>query len=88
MKLRYTYPRWLQNKLAWKLWKNIFCRIGWHLWDEYISEGNRYFYCDACEQMEKFTPQSKAESGSYAERDNIILQEVWHGNNKKYLSRT
>jgi hypothetical protein len=45
----YTYPKFLQNKLCWYLWKRIFCKRGWHLWDEVSSLDEHYLYCDACE---------------------------------------
>lgn len=48
----YTYPRLLQNKVVWALWKRICCPRGWHLWDEVLSftgpGGNNYLHCDAC----------------------------------------
>ena len=44
----YTYPRVLQNNFCWWLWKKTFCKRGWHLWDEVLSE-RHYLFCDACE---------------------------------------
>jgi hypothetical protein len=46
----YTYPKFLQNRLAHWLWKKLFCRMGWHLWDEVLSLDYHYLYCDACEK--------------------------------------
>jgi len=44
----YTYPRWLQNRLCWWLWRHLCCRCGWHLLDEVASD-RHYLYCDACD---------------------------------------
>ena len=44
----YTYPRWLQNRLCWWLWRHLCCRYGWHLLDEVVSN-RHYLYCDACD---------------------------------------
>ena len=50
----YTYPWWLQNRVAWWLWKKLACPVKWHLWDE-VGKGDRlgsnYLYCDACGVM-------------------------------------
>lgn len=43
-----TYPRFLQNKFIWWLWKRLLCPHGWHLWDEVLSTDHT-LYCDACE---------------------------------------
>jgi len=48
----YTYPGFLQNKVCWYLWKKLFCRNGWHLWDEVLSDDSHYLYCDACDCTE------------------------------------
>ena len=54
--LKYTYPKFLQNKIVWKLWKKTFCKHGWHLWDEVITCGKKkgkayhYLSCDACDE--------------------------------------
>lgn len=45
---KYTYPKALGNRLAWKLWHKLFCGIGFHLWDEVKSGKDHYFFCDAC----------------------------------------
>jgi len=44
----YTYPRLLQHRVVWWIWKRVFCPHGWHLWDEVGGE-THYLYCDACE---------------------------------------
>ena len=44
----YSYPRWLDNRIAHRLWRKLFCRIGWHLWDETASLDSHSLYCDAC----------------------------------------
>ena len=47
----YSYPKILQNKLCWYLWKKFQCPKGNHLWDEvYSSKDDHYLYCDACEK--------------------------------------
>jgi hypothetical protein len=43
----WTYPKVLGNRLVWRLWKRLFCKRGWHLWDEVSSEYH-YLFCDAC----------------------------------------
>lgn len=45
---KYTYPKALGNRFAWKLWRKVFCRIGFHLWDEVKSGKDHYLFCDAC----------------------------------------
>ena len=42
-----TYFRLLDNRIAQWLWKLLFCRGEWHLFDEVLS-GKHYLYCDAC----------------------------------------
>ena len=37
------------NKIILLIWKKIFCKRGWHLWDEVSSVDDHYLYCDACE---------------------------------------
>lgn len=42
----YTYwPFWPSWMLP--VWKKMFCRIGFHLWDEVLSDYH-HLYCDAC----------------------------------------
>ena len=48
-KLEFTYPKVLQRKSVWRIWKKTFCKRGWHLWDQCISDKNELF-CDACER--------------------------------------
>ena len=36
-------PMWLLP-----LWRKLFCRVGWHAWDEVASLESHYLYCDAC----------------------------------------
>ena len=31
------------------LWKKIFCKRDWHLWDEVWTFDKHYLHCDACE---------------------------------------
>ena len=44
----FSYPKCLQNKLIWYLWKRFQCPKGNHLWDEVLSLDNHYLSCDAC----------------------------------------
>jgi len=46
----YSYWFLLDNRLAQWLWRKLFCRIGWHLWDEVLSDLGHRLYCDACEE--------------------------------------
>ena len=39
----YCFPQFLLP-----LWKLIFCKRGWHAWDEVYSSVDHYLYCDAC----------------------------------------
>lgn len=32
------------------LWAKLFCKKGWHVWDEVWSLHDHYLYCDACER--------------------------------------
>ena len=33
------------------LWKQLFCKRGWHIWDEiYTTNYEHYLFCDACEK--------------------------------------
>lgn len=48
-----TYPRFLQKKFIWNLWKKVMCKYGYHLWDEVASDADHYLYCDACEKSLK-----------------------------------
>lgn len=47
----YSYPSVLDNRLAHFLWRILFCRTGWHLWDEVKSGENHYLFCDACDEV-------------------------------------
>ena len=47
----YSYPKILQNRLIWWLWKKFQCSKGNHLWDEVISNDEHYLYCDACDEL-------------------------------------
>jgi hypothetical protein len=42
----YHFPR----ALLW-LWRLVFCRRQWHLWDEVASTDSHYFVCDACGEV-------------------------------------
>ncbi len=44
----YTYPGFMSNRLCQKIWRIMFCRRGWHLWDEYIGYSLHYLFCDSC----------------------------------------
>ncbi len=46
----YSYPRIFDNRAARIVWRSLFCRGGWHLWDEVLSGVNEahYMTCDAC----------------------------------------
>jgi len=46
--LNVTYPRFLQNEISRMLWEVIFCKIGFHLFDEVSSARGHYLFCDAC----------------------------------------
>ena len=46
-----SYPYVFQNIFVWKLWKNLFCPMGWHLFDEVQSIDEHYLSCDACDAM-------------------------------------
>lgn len=46
----YSYPKVLDNRVMHWFWKRVFCRTGWHLWDE-VSSVENYLFCDACEIM-------------------------------------
>jgi hypothetical protein len=50
-KWRYITYYW-PCRLLW-LWRWLFCRRGWHLFDEVLSSWDdgpaHYLYCDACE---------------------------------------
>jgi hypothetical protein len=49
----YSYPSIFANRLGWFLWKRLFCRTGWHLWDEVWSLDFHGLFCDACEIEEE-----------------------------------
>ena len=46
----YSYPRLLDHRWIHRIWERLFCRRGWHLWDEVMSGVGEahYLYCDAC----------------------------------------
>lgn len=56
--LTLTYPKFLQNKLAWFIWKKAFCYRQWHLWDEYIIGNQHYLHCDACGKEIRFKEET------------------------------
>lgn len=41
------YTHYWPLKLLW-LWRLLFCRREWHLWDEVESDCDHYLSCDAC----------------------------------------
>ncbi len=51
----YTHPSILsRGPIGW-LWKRLFCRMQWHLWDEVLGTGGatesgweHYMVCDVC----------------------------------------
>jgi len=47
--LNITYPWILQNKLALAIWKSVFCKNGFHLFDETTDVKNHFLSCDACD---------------------------------------
>ena len=44
-----TYPSIFGNAFVWAIWARLFCRRGWHLWDEVLSIESHSLFCDACE---------------------------------------
>lgn len=46
----HRYPKLLDNAYAQFLWRKLFCRGGWHLWNEVLSglDERHYLFCDAC----------------------------------------
>ncbi len=46
----FTYPLWLDSPPVRFVWRILFCRGGWHLWDEVESIEEHYLFCDACEE--------------------------------------
>lgn len=46
--LEITYPKFLQNDIVRLLWHKLFCKNGWHLFDEVQSVDSHYLFCDAC----------------------------------------
>lgn len=47
--LSVSYPNIWCNKVVHYLWKVLFCRIGFHLFDEVQSVTDHSLYCDACD---------------------------------------
>lgn len=45
----YDFTHYVPMWLLW-LWKRIFCKRGWHAWDEVWSVERHYLVCDACER--------------------------------------
>lgn len=43
-----SYPKILDNEQSHKLFKDIFCTQGFHLFDEVLSMDSHTLYCDAC----------------------------------------
>lgn len=46
--LGYSYPDVLDHRPIQWLWRILFCRMGWHLWDEVVSLYEHCLSCDAC----------------------------------------
>ena len=44
----YSYWLILDRPFIQWLWYKIFCKKGWHLWDEVYSIDEHYLFCDAC----------------------------------------
>ena len=51
---RYSYPYFLDNNAVHRFWKHVFCKAGWHLWDEVetwpYGKPEHYLVCDACDE--------------------------------------
>ena len=45
----YDFTHYVPMWLLW-LWKRVFCKRGWHAWDEVWSVERHYLVCDACER--------------------------------------
>ena len=44
--ITYSLP---ENEIIYFVWSKLFCKKGWHLFDEVLSsECGHYLYCDAC----------------------------------------
>lgn len=43
-----SYPKIFDNNFVRKIWKRLFCKRDWHLFDEVLSN-KHYLHCDACE---------------------------------------
>ena len=58
----YSYHGLLDNPLAHFIWRKLFCRIRWHLWDEVLSSSSNdpqrrhYLFCDACNETVDIAP--------------------------------
>lgn len=58
----YSYHGLLDNPLAHFIWRKLFCRIRWHLWDEVLSstaadpQRRHYLFCDACDETVDIAP--------------------------------
>lgn len=58
----YRYWSLLDNRLAHFLWRKLFCRMDWHLWDEVLSgssndpQRRHYLFCDACDETVDIAP--------------------------------
>lgn len=46
-----TYPKFLQNRFSRWIWKKVFCKRNFHLFDECESDIDWYLSCDACNLM-------------------------------------
>lgn len=58
-----SYPKILQNKLVWFIWRNALCQFGFHLFDETQSVEDHYLYCDACDFVVHISKNNKKEIG-------------------------
>ncbi len=56
--ITHKIPMWLLP-----LWKLIFCKRGWHAWDEVVAIGEHYLSCDACGMAVNLAPYDNDEYG-------------------------
>jgi len=45
----FTHPSLLSTPIVRLIWRKLFCKRGWHLWDEVLSLEDHYLSCDACD---------------------------------------
>lgn len=47
----YSYPKLFDNAFVHKAWKSLFCKRGWHLWDEVRGSGVHILFDFQTEEM-------------------------------------